>query len=68
MGIKFIQDNFSKESQLGKMAEQASLGFCPFCGNPVSDEDFRDEISRKEFEISGLCQKCQDKTFGGSNE
>jgi len=25
---------------------------------------FRDEISAKEYEISGFCQNCQDKTFG----
>jgi ribosomal protein L37AE/L43A len=37
---------------------------CPFCGFSVS-QDFRDELSRKEYKISGLCQKCQDKTFGG---
>lgn len=35
---------------------------CPFCKNPVGD--FRDEISKKEFEISGLCQSCQDDMFG----
>jgi len=31
------------------------------CGGPASE--FRDEISRKEFTISGLCQKCQDSIF-----
>ena len=25
---------------------------------------FRDESSRREFTISGLCQKCQDDIFG----
>ena len=25
---------------------------------------FRDELSRKEYTISGICQDCQDKTFG----
>jgi hypothetical protein len=25
---------------------------------------FRNEKSLREFKISGLCQKCQDKTFG----
>lgn len=38
-------------------------GFCPVCRRPVSN-DFRDELSRKEYQISGLCQECQDKTFG----
>lgn len=27
---------------------------------------FRDAVARKEFGISGLCQSCQDETFGGS--
>lgn len=36
---------------------------CPFCQNVVNENDFKDEISRKEFQISGLCQKCQDETF-----
>ena len=34
------------------------------CGKEVNPDEFRDEISRKEFCISGLCQECQDKVFG----
>jgi hypothetical protein len=26
---------------------------------------FRDELSRREYTISGLCQRCQDVVFGG---
>lgn len=33
------------------------------CGGPATD--FRDELSRKEYSISGLCQSCQDLVFGG---
>ena len=29
---------------------------------------FTDDISQKEYTISGLCQSCQDQVFGGSNE
>lgn len=39
---------------------------CPICGkvfNSVENE-FRNEISVKEFNISGLCQSCQDNVFG----
>jgi hypothetical protein len=32
------------------------------CGKPATN--FRDEISRKEYTISGLCQECQDSIFG----
>jgi hypothetical protein len=35
---------------------------CTFCKNPAIY--FRNEISEKEYSISGLCQKCQDDTFG----
>lgn len=35
---------------------------CVFCGSPA--EEFRNEISRREYTISGLCQICQDFTFG----
>lgn len=28
---------------------------------------FRDEISRKEYAISGMCQRCQDKVFGAED-
>lgn len=36
---------------------------CPLCGEDVKEEDFRDELSRKEFELSHMCQFCQDETF-----
>jgi len=35
------------------------------CGRQIDPEiEFVDEISRKEFTISGLCQDCQNKVFG----
>lgn len=37
-------------------------GRCPFCGRIPGD--FKDALSKREFEISGLCQQCQDDTFG----
>lgn len=35
---------------------------CVLCGQKA--RDFRDLLSQKEFSISGMCQECQDKTFG----
>ena len=32
------------------------------CGGPATE--FNDELSRKEYSISGLCQNCQDSVFG----
>jgi len=34
---------------------------CAGCKTP--DLNFRDELSRKEYSISRLCQKCQDEVF-----
>lgn len=35
---------------------------CVFCGGDATH--FKDALSRREYAISGLCQKCQDQTFG----
>jgi len=38
---------------------------CPFCGTKIRGiRDFSDELSYKEYKISGLCQTCQDDVFG----
>ena len=37
-------------------------GWCPTCSKVVSM--FRDELSLREYRISGLCQTCQDALFG----
>jgi hypothetical protein len=39
---------------------------CVKCGELATD--FSDEISRKEYGISGLCQCCQDGIFGAPEE
>lgn len=40
------------------------MGMCPFCDVAISESDFRDALSVKEYHISGLCQDCQDEVFG----
>lgn len=46
--------------------DAVTIGFCvlpPFgCGKPVTA--FDDALSAREFQISGLCQTCQDSIFG----
>ena len=51
-------DKFS-ESAFGRKQDGKT---CVFCGQPLGN--FKDELSAKEAEISGICQKCQDETFG----
>ncbi len=35
---------------------------CAICNKSATV--FKDDLSRKEYRISGLCQRCQDKLFG----
>lgn len=50
---------FTKEINLTKQ------GKCPLCGKKIDTKtEFRDELSMREYEVSGLCQKCQDEVFG----
>ena len=42
---------------------QRKENICPFCGREVDMSDFKDELSIKEFHLSGLCQTCQDDLF-----
>jgi hypothetical protein len=47
-----------------KQVKNSKAGKCTWCGSTkVKPEDFKDELSKKEFGISGFCQKCQDETF-----
>lgn len=41
---------------------------CPMCEARININDFKDELSLKEFTISGMCQKCQDKIFTDPEE
>jgi hypothetical protein len=64
-----IQTNKVKKDNLrafgfDKEVDRIEFGLCPFCGIPIKVEDFRNELSRREAEISGMCQKCQDEFFG----
>ena len=54
-----VRDTLRK---LGYHKEVALMeqGICPVCGEAINMAEFRDEVSRRECSISGLCQNCQD--------
>lgn len=57
-----------KIERLAKMGftqkvERIRAGQCPECGVAVQREHLRDDLSRREFDISGLCQSDQDAVF-----
>lgn len=48
---------------LDKELELMDKNKCPTCGKGILCSDFKDELSVKEFKISGMCQTCQDEVF-----
>jgi hypothetical protein len=62
-GIQNFIDKFAKKSFGRSQTEAKEKKICVFCGEEIKMEDFKDQLSIKEYGISGLCQKCQDDTF-----
>ncbi|HCX23761.1 MAG TPA: hypothetical protein DHN29_17700 [Cytophagales bacterium] len=62
MSLKEIQENFAHAAYGRGIKESQEKKVCVICGEEASD--FKDEVSKKEFNISGMCQECQDFTFG----
>lgn len=65
----------TEEGGMDKVKEQAGMallgrsrtvcmanGTCVGCGGAATE--FRDSVSRREYQLSGFCQKCQDGLFG----
>ena len=50
------------QAGLLKEVERVEAGVCATCAGEVGP--FRDDLSCKEYRISGMCQTCQDKVFG----
>ncbi len=46
------------------MCDVTQIFSCPICGKEFEEINFTDALSIREFQISGMCQECQDKTFG----
>jgi hypothetical protein len=63
-------DNLKEEMAFSLFGRSRTLAIagkgCVKCGK--SAVDFRDEISKREFSISGFCQGCQDDFFGVEDE
>ncbi len=59
-----MNEDIMRKFGFGTEVEDVSRGVCPFCKKQVKAEDFRDPLSVKEYNISGLCQFCQDDFFG----
>lgn len=56
-----MNEDILKLLGLERELNRIKFGLCPICGKKVWK--FRDKLSEREFEISGMCQICQDEIF-----
>ncbi len=47
----------------GDQVDLVEKGKCPFCKKQVDPGKFKDELTLKEYRISGMCEKCQNDFF-----
>jgi len=60
-----MNEEIIRKAGFGKEVDRVKAGKCAICRKRIDTVfEFRDGVSKKEFFISGLCQECQDKTFG----
>ena len=56
-------DDLAQKSFGRKRTESIEGDICVACGAKAPPESFKDDLSRKEYTISGMCQSCQDGVF-----
>ena len=61
-GLQQFKDNLAKGLHGMTVSEGVGKGICIECRQPALANCYSD-AGRKEFRISGLCEKCFDKTF-----
>jgi hypothetical protein len=59
--LKKYKDELALQLFGKTLADAHNEHICIRCKNPQGE--FRDEQSQKEYNISGLCQTCQDEIF-----
>jgi hypothetical protein len=60
-----VNKDIMKAAGFEDEVREIKIGNCPLCHKKIISGSFRDALSAKEFQISGLCQRCQDEMFGG---
>ena len=59
-----MNKDIMKAFGLGEVVKNFEEKKCVSCKVKVDTQTFRNPISKREYEISGLCQGCQDRIFG----
>ena len=59
-----MNEKIMRSAGFGKEVDRVKENKCPFCPNVISGRhDFKNDLSWREYQISGFCQQCQDGTF-----
>ena len=59
-----MNNKIMRELGFDKEVNNVAQNLCPLCSKPIDLTSFKDDLSKKEYAISGMCQACQDKMFG----
>jgi hypothetical protein len=59
-------DNMAEAAYGRKRTDSIRGNVCVTCGGEANE--FRDELSRREYSISGMCQACQNSVFDAPEE
>ena len=63
--LQRVLNNISSNMYGRTISESIDKQICVCCGNLATK--FDDELSEKEYNINGLCQKCQNDVYLGGN-
>lgn len=55
---RFLCNFFKIDRRKAIMVDQ-----CSVCGKDIDHDNFRDQTSQNEYQISGTCQQCQDRIY-----
>lgn len=58
---KYVEDMAFRVFGRSRSLAKAGNG-CVTCGKDATE--FRDDLSRREYQVSHMCQSCQDSVFG----
>lgn len=59
--VQDMLDHMTKTAFGRSNTEAGQQQICVSCGQPATE--FKDEVSAREYQISRMCQTCQDKVF-----
>jgi hypothetical protein len=55
-----MNDEIMKQMNLKEALVLRDEGKCTTCREPIVMTHFRDDLSKREYKISGMCRTCQD--------